>query len=76
MTTTACTRPVHTTSGSATPRLQSALHLITGAFSARSSRRALARLDRAALDDLGLDPHEAACEAARPLWDVPAAWRR
>ncbi|MEM1343100.1 MAG: DUF1127 domain-containing protein [Pseudomonadota bacterium] len=34
-------------------------------------RRALARLDAAALADIGLDPAAADAEAQRPLWDVP-----
>ena len=40
------------------------------------SRRALARLDHAALDDIGVDRARAAREAAKPVWDVPATWRR
>ncbi|WP_299687910.1 DUF1127 domain-containing protein [uncultured Tateyamaria sp.] len=40
------------------------------------SRRALARLDAAQLDDIGLSPKRAAHEAAKPVWDVPATWRR
>lgn len=51
-------------------------HLISLAFCVQNSRRALARLDRATLADLGLSPEDAAREAARPLWDVPASWRR
>ena len=39
-------------------------------------RRALARLDARALDDIGVSPEAAAAEAARPVWDVPAGWRR
>ena len=34
-------------------------------------RRQLARLDRQALKDLGIDPADAAREAARPFWDLP-----
>jgi len=37
-------------------------------------RRSLARLDDAALDDLGLTRDEAQHEASRPVWDVPAHW--
>lgn len=40
------------------------------------SRRALARLDARALDDIGLSPREAATEAAKPIWDVPSYWQR
>jgi len=37
-------------------------------------RRRLARLDAAALDDLGLTLRDARAEARRPLWDVPQHW--
>ncbi|MGR3433996.1 MAG: DUF1127 domain-containing protein [Shimia sp.] len=47
--------------------------LLRGVALARS-RRALARLDAARLADLGLDAAAARAEAARPAWDVPAAW--
>ena len=40
------------------------------------SRRALARLDAAALEDIGLPRDRADTEAAKPVWDVPATWRR
>ncbi|MGZ9811092.1 DUF1127 domain-containing protein [Pseudoroseicyclus sp. H15] len=38
-------------------------------------RRALASLDQARLDDLGLSQADVAREAERPFWDVPATWR-
>ncbi|MEM6587191.1 MAG: DUF1127 domain-containing protein [Pseudomonadota bacterium] len=38
-------------------------------------RRALARLDAHALQDLGLTRGEAENEAHRSFWDVPAHWR-
>ncbi|WGW02202.1 DUF1127 domain-containing protein [Tropicibacter oceani] len=38
-------------------------------------RRALARLDDAALRDVGLSREEARQEAARPFWDAPENWR-
>jgi uncharacterized protein YjiS (DUF1127 family) len=38
-------------------------------------RRALTRLDDAALRDMGLTRAEAAHEASRPAWDVPSHWR-
>ena len=38
------------------------------------SRRALAALDADALTDIGLTATEAAHEARRPFWDIPAAW--
>jgi uncharacterized protein YjiS (DUF1127 family) len=54
---------------------------VTG-FSVRQSlsvwreRRALRGLDAAQLRDLGLSRRQAHAEAARPIWDVPAYWRR
>ncbi|MCR8827099.1 DUF1127 domain-containing protein [Pseudosulfitobacter koreensis] len=39
------------------------------------SRRALARLDQAALDDIGVTAEDAHREASRPIWDVPANWK-
>lgn len=44
-------------------------------FAVWRSRRALARLDIARLDDIGVTSWRAAAEAAKPIWDVPAAWR-
>ncbi|WP_299045638.1 DUF1127 domain-containing protein [uncultured Tateyamaria sp.] len=44
-------------------------------FSVWKSRRALARLDARALDDIGVDARRAARESAKPIWDVPATWR-
>jgi uncharacterized protein YjiS (DUF1127 family) len=38
-------------------------------------RRALANLPAERLCDLGLTAEAAACEANRPLWDVPSHWR-
>jgi uncharacterized protein YjiS (DUF1127 family) len=43
---------------------------------AARQRRALARLDVAALRDIGITPEQAAAEASRPLWDVTPSWRR
>lgn len=37
-------------------------------------RRALARLDDAALDDIGVTRREARAEARRPIWDAPENW--
>ena len=39
------------------------------------SRRALAALDTAQLNDIGITAKDAAAEAARPIWDVPVHWR-
>lgn len=38
------------------------------------SRRDLARLDAAALEDIGMSAEQAQIEAARPLWDAPSRW--
>ena len=39
-------------------------------------RRALARLDAAALRDIGITAAQRDLEAKRPIWDVPAHWLR
>ena len=39
-------------------------------------RRALRNLDDHLLHDIGVSNRAAAREAARPMWDVPAAWRK
>ena len=38
-------------------------------------RRALSRLDDAAMRDMGLTHTDVVQEASRPIWDVPATWR-
>lgn len=38
-------------------------------------RRALSRLNDAALADIGLSRLDAIAEAKRPAWDVPGHWR-
>ena len=43
---------------------------------AHTQRQKLAVLDDHALADIGLTRAQAAAEASRPLWDVPANWRR
>ena len=45
-------------------------------FSVWRSRRALASLDQAALQDIGLSYKEAQIEASRPFWDAPQTWRK
>ncbi len=45
-------------------------------WSLHRQRSRLADLDADRLDDLGLARIEAVAEAARPVWDVPAHWRR
>lgn len=42
---------------------------------AHKSRVALAQLDETGRADVGLTPQDVKAELARPLWDVPAAWR-
>ncbi|MEL6465023.1 MAG: DUF1127 domain-containing protein [Pseudomonadota bacterium] len=44
-------------------------------FAVWKSRRALARLDARALEDIGVTAQRAAREASKPIWDVPATWR-
>ena len=39
-------------------------------------RNALRHLDPHLLDDIGLSEAEVAQETSRPLWDVPAFWRK
>lgn len=38
------------------------------------SRRALAKLDARALEDIGVSPQEARREAKLAAWDVPHTW--
>ena len=49
--------------------------LLDRIFLARQRRR-LASLDDHILRDIGLTREEAQAEAAQPVWDVPAHWRR
>ena len=49
---------------------------LRAALAVQAQRRRLAELDDARLDDLGLTRAEVAAEVSRPVWDVPAAWRR
>lgn len=39
------------------------------------SRRALAKLDARALDDIGITSEAAQIEARRGVWDVPETWK-
>lgn len=41
----------------------------------RRQRQALASLDAAALDDIGITEDQAKTEASRPIWDVTPSWR-
>ena len=56
----------------ATPAL---LALMTQLPALWRQRRALRALDAGQLADLGLTRAQADAEAARPVWDVPTAWR-
>ena len=49
---------------------------LTEVLDVARQRRQLARLDAHRLNDLGLTKAEAAVEAARPFWQMPAAPRR
>ena len=42
----------------------------------RRQRRDLPSLEDHLLDDIGLTQSQADAEAKRPVWDVPAHWRR
>jgi uncharacterized protein YjiS (DUF1127 family) len=48
----------------------------TRLFDLWRSRQALAKLDAAGLEDIGVTSHDAQKEATKPLWDVPANWQR
>ncbi|MGX9351545.1 DUF1127 domain-containing protein [Shimia sp. W99] len=48
---------------------------ITKAAAVMRQRRALNRLDAAALKDLGLTRADVEAELKRPVWDVPTNWR-
>jgi len=45
-------------------------------FALWQQRRALANMPAERLSDIGLTRADAAHEAARPFWDLPAHWRR
>lgn len=49
-------------------------HVALG-YSALQQRRALERLDDAALNDIGVTREEATAESRRWAWDVPDHWR-
>ena len=50
--------------------------LIRAALTLRRHRHRLSELSDETLRDIGISRDEALREAARPVWDVPAAWRR
>lgn len=72
MTMTTCNSPARTF----TKQRPSVLRMIAQIIATQGQRRALRRLDSAALNDLGLTYADAKREANRPFWDVPATWRR
>ncbi|MBT25436.1 DUF1127 domain-containing protein [Thalassobius sp. S69A] len=53
----------------------SVLARLMGLLALRRQRAQLARLDDAALRDIGLTREEARQEASRPVWDSPDFWR-
>ncbi len=69
MTNTYCATPI------CRPRATGIVGRILQALALRRQRAALARLDEAALKDIGLSRDEAQREARRKAWDVPANWR-
>jgi|FLOH01.1.fsa_nt_gi uncharacterized protein YjiS (DUF1127 family) len=74
MTTSVCTTPHATfTSENSKWSLLAALKIM---LATRRQRAALRVLDDNALADMGLNRAQADAEAARPVWDVPAGWRR
>ena len=72
MTRTVCHKVSNPTIRHHTPVFQ----LLSKLFSVQRTRQHLSRLDNHALQDLGLTPREAAEEANRSIWDVPASWRK
>ena len=49
---------------------------LSQALALHRQRHVLATLPDAMLDDIGVTRAKAEAEAARPVWDVPAGWRR
>ena len=56
-------------------RRRSLRSILAQAFDLWRSRRALAGLSLAQLEDVGVTPREAQIEARRAVWDVPHSWR-
>lgn len=63
-----------TVPGRARPSGQPLINRMTRRYDLWRQRRALARLDEAALQDIGLSRREAETEARRPIWDAPESW--
>ena len=51
--------------------LKTVAHLVA----VHRQRKALAHMDDAALEDIGISRAEADREAKRPIWDAPETWR-
>lgn len=51
--------------------LKTVAHLVA----VHRQRKALAHMDDAALEDIGISRSEAEREAKRPIWDAPETWR-
>jgi uncharacterized protein YjiS (DUF1127 family) len=64
-----------TTSAAASRARTSIFSRLTQALAVRRQRRQLARLDKAALMDLGLTEADVQAEVKRSAWDVPAHWK-
>jgi len=58
------------------PSFQGLFTRLTQIGAARRQRAALERLDDTMLKDIGITRAEALAESRRPVWDVPAHWRR
>jgi uncharacterized protein YjiS (DUF1127 family) len=55
--------------------LSALLRRLSAMRAARRQRIALARLDLAALNDIGITPEQAEAELRRAAWDVTPSWR-
>lgn len=60
----------------AIPSRRSFLDRVLYLASLHRQRQDLSMLDDALLKDVGISREEAEIEAKRPVWDVPATWRR
>ncbi len=58
------------------PATKGIFHTISVFYAVWRQRRALSRLDKSALNDIGLTQREADQEACKPVWDVPQHWLR
>jgi uncharacterized protein YjiS (DUF1127 family) len=71
---------IHTSRPAASPsfalRMLVLVRGLSNGLEVRRQRRALAQLDPHLLADVGLTREQALAETLRPVWDVPASWRR